>query len=565
MTERSARPEVRDPPPGSARGIGGTLGVVRFARPRRTDTLVAVVACLALVLAIVVVVAVRVATAPADRVPAGTSIGGVAVGGLSADEAERAVLAGAAPPKGSVELDSTQGAGVPTRVPFALLGPTPQARAAVQQALGRRSLVDQILGEVGLARNRAVALRFGATPERARAVVERIAAAVEIPSVPASLRVVGGRVVATPGREGQGVDVARLIALLVPLPARAVVPFGAIAPEVTDAQAEAARALAEGLVAAPMVVAAADRRAAIPRERLLAALRFAPAPGGIGVSLAPGPLADAVRPAFAGILRPARSAGFRVEGTRAIVVPAQDGRRLDAAALAHRAERRSGAAPVALPVVVEAPARTTRQARRMGIRERVSTFTTPYACCQPRVANIARAAEILDGLIVPAGARFSLNEALGERTTARGFVPAPQINAGKLEDAVGGGVSQMSTTIYNAAFLAGLEIVTHTPHEFWITRYPPGREATVSWGGPEMIVRNDWPAAILLRVTARKTALTVSIFSSALDRRVTTTTSGDAVAGAAFTETYTRRVVRGDTVRRDETYRWTYTVPPPDE
>ena len=283
------------------------------------------------------------------------------------------------------------------------------------------------------------------------------------------------------------------------------------------------------------------------------------------MSLAPGPLADAVRPAFAGILRPARSAGFRVEGTRVVVMPARDGRRLDAAALARRAERRSGAETITLPVVVEAPARTTRQAARMGIRERVSTFTTPYACCQPRVANIARAAEILDGLIVPAGARFSLNQALGERTTARGFVPAPQINAGKLEDAVGGGVSQMATTIYNAAFFAGLRIVTHTPHEFWITRYPPGREATVSWGGPEMVVQNDWPAAILLRVRAADTALTVSMYSSGLGRRVTTTSGGDAVAGAAFTQTYTRRVFRGGAVRRDETYRWTYKAPPADE
>ena len=74
-------------------------------------------------------------------------------------------------------------------------------------------------------------------------------------------------------------------------------------------------------------------------------------------------------------------------------------------------------------------------------------------------------------------------------------MPAPQINAGELEDAVGGGVSQMATTIFNAAFFAGLDLVSHTPHEFWITRYPPGREATVSWGGPELIVRNDWPAA----------------------------------------------------------------------
>ena len=171
----------------------------------------------------------------------------------------------------------------------------------------------------------------------------------------------------------------------------------------------------------------------------------------------------------------------------------------------------------------------------MRIRELISQFTTPHACCEPRVTNIQRAASILDGQIIPAGATFSLNTALGERTRARGFVSAPQIGeGGKLEDAVGGGVSQTATTVFNAAFFAGLRIVTHTPHEFWITRYPAGREATVSWGGPELIVENDWPAAILLKAYDTGTSLTVQMYSSKLGRRVTTETTGTPVAGTAF-------------------------------
>ena len=247
------------------------------------------------------------------------------------------------------------------------------------------------------------------------------------------------------------------------------------------------------------------------------------------------------------------------------MVPALAGRRLDAATLARRIEGRTGAGAIVVPILTKAPRRTTRDAQRLRIRERVSTFTTPFVCCQPRVNNIQRAARILDGTIIPAGATFSLNEALGERTIARGFVPAPQINAGQLEDAVGGGVSQVATTTFNAAFFAGLRIVTHSPHEFWITRYPPGREATVSWGGPELIVENDWPAAILLKVSATETSLTVSMYSSTLGRRVTTRTTGDPVAGTAFSVSYTRRVWRGDTLRRDETFRWTYKAPPASE
>jgi vancomycin resistance protein YoaR len=199
------------------------------------------------------------------------------------------------------------------------------------------------------------------------------------------------------------------------------------------------------------------------------------------------------------------------------------------------------------------------------------------------VQNIRRAAVLLDGTIVPAGGTFSLNEALGERTVERGFVAAPAIAGGRLEDSVGGGISQLATTLYNAAFFAGLELVEHQPHSLYIDRYPAGREATISWGGPELIFRNDWKAALLIDVEATDTSVTVRFFSSGLDRRVETETGEPYAyvepairtvvnpdlppgtrtvvqdAGAAgFTIEYTRKVYEGDTLRRDETFRWRY-------
>ncbi|MFP5450118.1 MAG: VanW family protein, partial [Thermoleophilia bacterium] len=182
---------------------------------------------------------------------------------------------------------------------------------------------------------------------------------------------------------------------------------------------------------------------------------------------------------------------------------------------------------------------------------------------EPRVINIKRAARILDGLIIGKGEVFDLNQALGERTPERGFVPAPQINAGRLEDAVGGGVSQVATTFFNAAFFAGLRIVTHTPHEFWIPRYPPGREATISWGGPELVVQNNWPAAILIKVVATDDRITVRLLSSRLGRRVSTETLAAPSAGSAFRVTYTRRVTRAGRVVKDERFTWSYRAPPP--
>ena len=207
----------------------------------------------------------------------------------------------------------------------------------------------------------------------------------------------------------------------------------------------------------------------------------------------------------------------------------------------------------------------------------------PPTSCAPRVNNIHRGAEILDGMIVLPGERFSLNEALGKRTEARGFVSAPQIFNGRLEDAVGGGVSQIATTMYNAAFFAGVQIVTHQPHEFYISRYPMGREATVSWGGPELIWRNDWPAAIFIDTSYTDTSITIRFFSRKLGRKVVTETGEpcctvppttivvsnpsappgsrttvQAAGPSGFTISYTRKVFRNGVLRRDERYTWRY-------
>ena len=250
-------------------------------------------------------------------------------------------------------------------------------------------------------------------------------------------------------------------------------------------------------MAAPVEVTFQGRGVAIEPEVLRSALRFQAVPPGLRVSLDPEVLHEDIASAFSTREQPARDATFRVSGSSVRLVPSRIGRSLDMEAIAADIVAHPGTASVRARFEVSRPERTTAEARALRITELVSEFTTPYNCCEPRVTNIQRAAAILDGTIIPAGGTFSLNDALGPRTLDRGFVLAPQIAAGRLEDAVGGGVSQVSTTIYNAAFFAGLELVAHTPHQFYISRYPEGREATLSLGGPELIFVNDWDAAIL--------------------------------------------------------------------
>ena len=138
---------------------------------------------------------------------------------------------------------------------------------------------------------------------------------------------------------------------------------------------------------------------------------------------------------------------------------------------------------------------TTKDARALGIKEKVSTFTTYYPYAEYRNINIGRAAELVNGTVLKPGETFSLNDTVGERTAENGFTKGFIISNGVFKEDFGGGVSQMATTTFNAMFFAGLEDVEHKPHSFYIDRYPVGREATVAWGAVDLRFKNDTPTA----------------------------------------------------------------------
>ena len=150
----------------------------------------------------------------------------------------------------------------------------------------------------------------------------------------------------------------------------------------------------------------------------------------------------------------------------------------------------------------------------LGIIEEVSTFTTKHPCCQNRVTNIHRIADIVRGAVIRPGEDFSVNGYVGERTTAKGFVADHAIVEGVLKDQVGGGVSQFATTFFNASFFAGLDFNEYQSHSLYISRYPKGREATVSWKKPDLSVKNTTPYGILVWTSYTDTSLTVTFYST---------------------------------------------------
>jgi hypothetical protein len=143
------------------------------------------------------------------------------------------------------------------------------------------------------------------------------------------------------------------------------------------------------------------------------------------------------------------------------------------------------------------------------------SFTTYFdAGGGGRVTNIRRMADIVQGTLVLPGDQFSLNEVVGERTEEDGFEDGGAIVDGESVQEVGGGASQFSTTMFNAAFYAGLPIDTYQAHSEYFDRYPFGREATLGFPSPDLVWTNDTPHGILVWSTSTDDSVTVTLYST---------------------------------------------------
>jgi vancomycin resistance protein YoaR len=211
---------------------------------------------------------------------------------------------------------------------------------------------------------------------------------------------------------------------------------------------------------------------------------------------------------------PAVNARFTLTGNGVGIVPSQNGIGFDpkkaAAALVRAATSPTRTAKMKGSVLE--PEFSTADARALRIDQVVSTFTTYYQCCPPRVTNIHRFADILDGSVVKPGEEFSVNAIVGERTPEKGFVIAPGISNGLIVDQLGGGISQFGTTIFNAVFFGGYQFVEFQHHSYYFTRYPAGRDATISWPGPDFAFRNNSKYGIYIDTSYTDTSITVTFY-----------------------------------------------------
>ncbi len=247
---------------------------------------------------------------------------------------------------------------------------------------------------------------------------------------------------------------------------------------------------------------------------------------------------------------PPTDASVVIRGGRPVVVTSSAGLQPDTSAyvedvLAALTETGDGRV-VRLPLTTEPAAFTTRDARASGVREVVAEFTTFYPYAEYRNINIGRAAELANNTFLKPGDVFSMNDVVGERRVDRGFTSGFIIESGRFAEAVGGGVSQLATTLFNAGHFAGFSDIEHHAHTLYIDRYPVGREATVFYGSLDLRFGNNTPYGAVVQSFIRPATpgtqgeVTVRIWS-------TPHWEVESVTGNRFNpRPYERKVIAGD-------------------
>jgi vancomycin resistance protein YoaR len=390
---------------------------------------------------------------------------------------------------------------------------------AARRAGRSHNPIDQLAGTM-LRRVRPDHIPFviDVDPGRLDAVLDAWVAQTGKGLVDGGLRFEGTRVIEIAPKSGIGIQRSQarsqvLAALSRGTSDAGTLPIGPTTPAAGASDVQKAERLARRVLAAPVTVTVNGTPLTLTAEQVAPTLSTEIVKSRLVLKSDPVKLRAAFGLPLAALEIPPKDATFAITGTAVSVVPAVTGKQVNIDQVARQIARGSHA--LIAKVVDANPVRTTEWAHKLNITELVSSFTTHYPAGAPRVTNIHRAADVINGSIVAPGDTFSLNAALGQRTIDKGYVSAPQIGADlEDEDAVGGGVSQISTTLYNATFFGCYQDVTHTVHALYLSRYPMGREATLNYPSIDNQFKNDSSSGILIRASYSSSSITVAFYGN---------------------------------------------------
>lgn len=461
------------------------------------------------------------AFAVADRVPRETTVSGIAVGGRSADDARAALTrAGSAAAAKPLVLTSTA-------------GKVEVAPADVRLSLDAAKTVEGLTGFSLLPTDlwRHVA-GGGAEPGVVTVDEPALAKAVEdgrgeLDAKPAegSISLAGGAVAVKEPVAGTTADplgTVKEVKRWWPGDSTVEVAAATTPTKVSaDELARVRREFADVAVSAPVTVSVGEKSFEIAPKDYVGAVVLQPdASGTITPRADDDKLAALVHKAAkaAKVEVAAKDAVVTFSGLKPTVKPHVAGLALDDAsvrstvwpAISGTGENRTAT----VATTATEPEFTTDIAKKTLPKGKISSFTTYFQAGQPRVHNIRLAARIIDGTYIPPGEQFSMNAILGERLPGKGYVKAGIIRNGRAAENYGGGISQVSTTIFNASFFSGMKLDAWTPHYYYISRYPEGREATISWPDLHNKYTNVTDGGVLMKVSTTSTSITVTYYGT---------------------------------------------------
>jgi vancomycin resistance protein YoaR len=464
----------------------------------------------------------------AGTVPRGVTVAGQAIGGLSPAEAEQRVRAAVEPRTGR-PVDVAVG-GITSQIDPRAAGLSVDWAGTIRQA-GAQPL-NPITRVRSLFGHREVGVVTTADDDAVDGALGQLVSIVNRPPAEGAVRFEGVTPVPVPPVDGQDLDLPAAREVLerdwtsgstVQLPTRVLKPTTTM-DDVTTAIAEVATPAVSG----PVTVLGENVTGTITPEVVAKALSFRADPNqGLVPELDQDTIREALDPQLAKSEQPGRDAAISFAGGRPVVTPSQDGRGVDYDAtlkdLVGVLTKTGDDRRITAVYTAQQAKLTTEELNGYGITEVMGEFTTGgFAVDSGR--NIKRAAEKINGTIIKPGETFSLNQLTEPRDAAHGYVEAGVISDGHASRDVGGGVSQVATTTYNAAYFAGMTDVVHKPHSFYISRYPPGREATVVAGPLDLRWRNDTPGGVLVQTVWTPSTLTVRIWGT--KRYAVTSTPG---------------------------------------
>lgn len=464
-----------------------------------------------------------------DGLPRGTTVAGVEVGGLDADAAS-AKLEDALSGRLEEDIEVSVEGGESTTVTPDQAGLAVDYAASVDQAAREQSWRPDSLWDAYTGGDDLDAV-ISVDDAKMTALIEELTQGLGTEPTDATVRFVDGRVTTTDARDGRGLDpdatsAALADAFLAADDADRQVELAptTLEPDITDDDARVAvEEFANPALSGSVTLVFGKSPVTLRPSQYADALSLEPVDGSLEPRVDSKVLDRLVRSATGRAGKPV-DATFTVVKGKPRVVPAKPGVTFESGSIAdtflETVVMPEGERELEVPATVDEPEFSTADARALGIRRQVSTFTTYFPYAEYRNINIGRAAELVNGTLLKPDEVFSLNDIVGERTRENGFTEGFIISNGIFKEDLGGGVSQMATTTFNAMFFAGLEDIEHKPHSFYIDRYPVGREATVAWGSVDLRFRNNTDHGVFITASltpsspSSQGSVTVRMFST---------------------------------------------------